>query len=210
MKIYWKRLLWSIFVLLYTMLFFYNCLRPYPNWTIAYIYTMSLIIWLTVEYYRKRLFFQSGIIPYQLYRWYFRALVALFFYSSFVIGLSTIIWWHRFKINLYPFIPIIGLVIFIFSIYIRERSKLLSNELSALSKFYLSIALLSISIALGYGSWFLLIYTLVIGLPLLFWGYNYEKRIVIEYQAFIQKKKVDKKKYNKLWKDFIAHKTKTS
>ncbi len=208
MKINLRRFAWIIFVFLYTLIFFYNCLNPYPVWGITYIYTMSIIAWLAFEYYNKRLFFQSGFIPYKLYRWYLRVPVALFFYSSFIIGLSTIIWWHRFKIHLFPFIQIAGILILLYSIYLRTRSFKTTIPESKISNFYLSVALFAVSLALGYGSWFLIIYTLVIGFPLIFWQYSDEKKIIKAYQVFIQNKKVDKKDYEKLWNDFIARRGK--
>ncbi|MEO0096443.1 MAG: hypothetical protein ABIL66_11215, partial [candidate division WOR-3 bacterium] len=111
MKINYKRLLWDIFILLYSALFFYNCLSPYENWFFSYLYTMFLVIWLCKEYYQKNLFFQPTYIPNEAHNYLLRGLFALFFYSSFVFGIITIVWWHRYKILNSPVLPIIGIIL---------------------------------------------------------------------------------------------------
>jgi len=208
MKINWKRLAWIIFIYLYTGLFFYNCLRPFDNWFVSYIYTLLLIIWLGIEYYQKRLFFQAGFIPFELYMWPLRALFALFFYSSFIIGISTIVWWHKNQIGLYPLIQIIGVAFLIYSIYLRWQ--ILSTkkfDISASSKFYLSVTLLLVSLALGYGSYFLIIYTIFIGFILVFLQYKFENSRLKDFERFVyntQKiSKIQPKDYEKLWLRFL-------
>jgi hypothetical protein len=211
MKINWKRLIWVFFVCIYSALFFFNCLKPFGNWLIPYIYTMVLIIWLAYEYYKRNIFFQSGSIPDALYFWLPRALFALFFYSSFVVGIATIIWWPKNQIGLYPFINIIGLGILGISIY--KRLTLFQTEKAdqnANRGFYLSVALLTVSLAFGYGSQFLLVYVFVIGLPLIYWNYAYEKRVLTHFAAYMQKQGVGGSKqvdYAKLWEKYLASKT---
>lgn len=136
---------------------------------------MVLVFWLCTEYYQRHLFFQSGLLF--RYHWAIRALFALFFYSSFIIGLSTTIWWQTNKIGLYPFINIIGIVLLGVSIYMRWKfyqQKTFTKENS--KNFYTTLYLLLISLALGYGSLFLIGYVIVIGFPLVFLQSVYEKR----------------------------------
>jgi hypothetical protein len=208
MHIHWKRLIWVIFICLYTSLFFYNFHSPYNNWFISYIYTMVFIVWLGVEYYERRLFFQSGFVPAVLYSWPLRTLFALFFYSSFVIGNATIVWWQKNQTGLYPFIQIIGLALLAVSIYLRRqffRKKIITD--ADITRFYLSVAVLICSIALGYGSVFLIVYVIVIGLPLIYLQRGFEIRQYKRFQNFaFSKQKIDKvgvKEYNNLWHRFI-------
>jgi hypothetical protein len=213
MKINWKRIAWIIFIYLYTGLFFYNCLRPFDNWFVSYIYTMLLIIWLGIEYYQKRLFFQSGFIPFELYMWPLRALFALFFYSSFIIGISTIVWWYKNQIGLYPLIQIIGVAILIYSIYLRWQILSAKKfDISASSKFYLSITVLIVSLALGYGSYFLVIYTILIGFILVFLQYKFENNRLKEFEKFVHDTqkitKINPEDYEKLWLRFLNKQSK--
>ncbi|MGD9379066.1 MAG: hypothetical protein PVI51_00710 [candidate division WOR-3 bacterium] len=211
MKFNWKRFAWVLFVCLYSALFFYNCLRPFGNWVMPYIYTMVLIIWLAYEYYQKNIFFQSGFIPDTVYFWLPRALFALFFYSALVIGIATIIWWPRNQIGLYPFINLVGLIILALSIYRRQvvsRKKTVNHNASR--DFYLSVALLIASLALGYGSLFLIGYVIVIGLPLIYWNHEHERRVLARFTEYIEQQGVTGSKqidYAKQWEQYLARKT---
>jgi hypothetical protein len=207
MKLSWKRLLWVLFVCLYSVLFFYNCLKPFGNWLLPYIYTMVLVIWLAYEYYRKNLFFQSGSIPDNLYFWLPRALFALFFYSSFVIGIATIIWWPANKIGLYPVINVIGLCILLASIYLRWKMSNRRNPArDSIRNFYLSIVLLIISLPLGYGSFFLIGYVIIIGLPLTYWNYMQEKRAVTGFEDYARThgEKMKPGDHAALWEKYLS------
>jgi hypothetical protein len=211
MKFNWKRFAWVLFVCLYSALFFYNCFKPFDNWVLPYVYTMVLIIWLAYEYYQKNIFFQSGFIPDALYHWLPRALFALFFYSALVIGIATIIWWPRNQIGLYPFINIVGLCILALSIYRRQtvsRTSKLNHNASR--DFYLSTILLIISLALGYGSLFLIGYVIIIGIPLTYWNYEHERRVLAHFTEYVEKQGVSGSKhidYAKLWEKYLARKT---
>ncbi|MEO0190056.1 MAG: hypothetical protein ABIL18_03650 [candidate division WOR-3 bacterium] len=168
MKINYKRLLWDIFILLYSALFFYNCLSPYENWFFSYLYTMFLVIWLCKEYYQKNLFFQPTYIPNEAHNYLLRGLFALFFYSSFVFGIITIVWWHRYKILNSPVLPIIGIILLCYGIYLREKNfRMVEKDRQTVLKFYISIGFIIFSMAFGYDSYFVLLYALLIGLPLI-------------------------------------------
>lgn len=177
MKINYKRLLWDIFILLYSALFFYNCLRPYENWFFSYLYTMVLIIWLCKEYYQKNLFFQPTYFPNESHNYLLRGLFALFFYSAFVFGIITIVWWHRYRIINSPILPIIGIILLCYGIYLRERSfRMDEKDSQTILKFYISIGFIIFSMAFGYDSYFVFIYALCIGLPLIILQMQYYTR----------------------------------
>lgn len=214
MKLNWKRLLWVLFVCLYAALFFYNCLKPFTNWLIPYIFTMILVVWLAYEYYNRNLFFQSGCIPDALYFWLPRALFALFFYSTLVIGIATIIWWQKNQIGLYPFVNIVGLALLLYSVYLRRRAlQAKAFDHVAIRTFYLSIALLIASLALGYGSIFLVMCVVVIGMPLAFWNYSIERNALNNFMVYAQKqvpggtKQID---YERLWAKYLDKRIKKS
>lgn len=214
MKINWKRLAWVIFVCLYAALFFFNCFRPFDNWLVAYVYTMILIIWLAYEYYKRHLFFQSGFVPDALYFWLARASIALFFYSALVIGIAAIIWWPKNQIGLYPIIQVLGLLVLGYSIYLRMRAfQTKRANQGAVRLFYLSVAALFASLAFGYGSILLVVYVTVIGLPLVYWNYEIEKRILAGFTTYVEKQStVDAKQrdYTKLWAKYIEKNVKKS
>lgn len=206
MRINWKRLIWIIFIYLYSGLFFYNFLSPYNNWHISYIYTMILIIWLGVEYYEKHLFFQSGLLRY--HHWLLRTLFALFFYSSFIIGLATIVWWPNNRIGFYPFIQIIGVALLIYSIILRRQvfvKKVITE--GNISDFYLSLFFLTVSIALAYGSIFLVPYVIIIGYSLILMQKRYEKQHFKYFEEFIHRTeksdKIKAKRYVGLWDKYM-------
>jgi hypothetical protein len=205
MKPIWKRLVWVLFICLYSALFFYNCFRPFNDWLVPYVFTLILVIWLSYEYYIKRLFFQSGLIPDALYIWPARALFALFFYSAFVIGIATVIWWPKNQIGLYPSINILGLVVLLVSVYLRQKALRVGNaDQNAVRRFYLSV-LLIISLPLGYGSLFLALYTTVIGLPLLYWNYEHERKVLGGFADYVRQQTPAGKEhdYAKLWDKYL-------
>ncbi|MEO0162825.1 MAG: hypothetical protein ABIL39_12220 [candidate division WOR-3 bacterium] len=182
MKLNFKRLAWDIFVLLYAGLFFYNCLRPYENWFFPYLYTMLLVLWLCKEYYQKNLFFQPTHFPNEAHNYLLRGLFALFFYSSFVFGIATIVWWQRYRIFKSPLLPLAGIFLLGLGIYQREKALHMNvKDKATVEKFYESLGLIIFSMALGYDSYFLLIYGLVIGVPLIILQMqHYIKRLQIK------------------------------
>lgn len=214
MKINWKRLAWVIFVCLYATLFFFNCFRPFENWLMAYLYTMILIVWLAYEYYNRHLFFQSGFVPDALYFWPARALIALFFYSALVIGIATVIWWPKNQIGLYPIINVFGLLLLGYSIHLRLKAfHTKRTNQAAVRLFYLSVAALFASLAFGYGSLFLLAYVIVIGLPIVYWSYDIERKILAGFTTYVEKQNnVDAKQrdYTKLWAKYAETQVKKS
>jgi cell division protein FtsL len=168
---------------------------------------MVLVIWLCLEYYEKHLFFQSGFAPLALYNWLLRSAFALFFYSSFIIGISTVVWWHKIQIPLYPIVHAIGFIMLIASIVMRRRTMSVKGATKkSISQFYMSVILLISSLALGYGSLFLVFYVLVIGCPLVLLLRNHEYKLLAAIEAFAQSNK--KKINDELWQLYIEKKTK--
>ncbi|MEO0185803.1 MAG: hypothetical protein ABIL22_03010 [candidate division WOR-3 bacterium] len=176
-QIYYKRLIWIVFILLYSGLFFYNCLSPYENWFFPYLYTLILILWLCKEYYQKNLFFQPNFVPAESHNYLLRGLFALFFYSSLVFGITTIVWWHQYRILNSPILSIIGILLLGYGVYQREQSlRTAQSHKQSISRFYFTTALVTLSMFLGYDSFFLLVYALVVGLPLIFLQAQYYKK----------------------------------
>ncbi len=213
MNINWKRFLWVIFIYIYLGLFFYNFLRPYNNWLVYYIYTMLLIVWLGTEYYQRQLFFQTGFVPIDLYSWPLRALFALFFYSSFIIGISTIAWWHKNQIGLYPFIQIIGIVLLISSVLLRRESTSEKRVTrTTITHFYWSIILLGSSLAFGYGSRFSVAFVIIIGIPLIILQKRFEHEELKNFETFVISRqntaKSEEKDYHNLWRQYVERQLK--
>lgn len=208
MKFNWKRSLWVVFIFLYASLFFYNFFRPFDNWFVSYLYTIILVLWLCVEYYEKHLFFQSGFLPMKQYPWYLRAMFALFFYSSFIIGCATLVWWQSNRIHLYPVLQILGVILLGYSIYMhRQAGRVDVPDQKSITKFYSSLYFLIVSLALGYSSWFLFAYIFFIGFPLIFWQQIHELKQFRKFTAYIHNnkkaKKIDQKNYVDLWETYI-------
>jgi len=210
----WKRLVWVAVITLYAGLFFYNCLSSFRFWPVTYLYTMFFIIWLDAEYFEKRLFLQSGFIPSEIYDHSFtllftRFLTALFFYSAFVLGIATAVWWPRFQLPAYPFSQVIGILLLAASIYFRHRflKSRLENPDDVI-RFFPSLALLVYSLAFGYASYLLLIYVTVVGLPLFYLQIMLERKTLRAYVDFAVSEsnagKITEKNCLPLWEKFIG------
>lgn len=188
MRINWPRFLWVLFIACYTSLFFFNFFKPFKDSFFVFIYTMLLVLWLCSEYYQRHNFFQSGLL-FDCH-WAVRAVFALFFYSSFIIGVATTVWWPSNKIGFYPFVNIAGIAIFAVSVYLRRKFYLQKDyQEESVAKFYHTLYIFLVSLALGYGSLFLLIYVVVVGFPLVFLQTVYEKRHYEKYASMISRAK---------------------
>src|SRR4030043_1151994 len=173
-KISWLRLLWLILLDCYCVIFFYNFLSPFSKWLMAYIMTITIVLWLSIEYYHRRLFFQTGFFKFNKPAILLRSLFGLYFYSLFVIGNGTPPWWPANRVKLYPYFEIIGIIIIIYAIVNRlmlDRRSRINADL--MKKFYSNLALLIIALAIGYGS-LIMIVSLVIGLPIILGQYLVE------------------------------------
>jgi hypothetical protein len=66
------------------------------------------------------------------------------------------------------------------------------------------------SLALGYGSLFLIGYVIVIGLPLIYWNHEHERRVLARFTEYIEQQGVTGSKqidYAKQWEQYLARKT---
>ena len=175
---------------------------------------MFFILWLDAEYFEKRLFLQSGFLPAEIFDHTFillfvRFISALFFYSAFILGIATAVWWPRFQIPLYPFSQAAGVVLLAGSIYLRYRflKSRLENP-GDIIRFFPSLVLLVYSLAFGYASYLLLVYVTVVGLPILFLQIVMERktlRAFVNY-AFPDQNagKIAEKNCLPLWEKFIG------
>ncbi len=193
-KIRWLRLTWLVLLDCYCAIFFFNFLSPYPHWQTSYIMTMIIVLWLSVEYYHKRLFFQTGFFKFNKTAILLRSLFGLYFYALFVIGNGTLSWWPANRVRLFPFFEIIGIIMLVYAIVNRlmiNRDSRITNEL--IKRFYANVALLIIAMAVGYGS-LIMIVSLIIGLPLVLGQYQVEIVQLNSAQSVVSddKKKSDK------------------
>jgi hypothetical protein len=210
----WKRLIWLVLITLYAGLFFYNCLSSFRFWPITYLYTMFFIIWLDSEYYEKRLFLQSGFLPAEIYDHsrtllFVRFISALFFYSAFILGVATVVWWPRFQISAYPFSQILGMILLVGSVYLRHRFlKRRLEKPEAILQFFPSLVLLLYSMVFGYASLLLLVYVTLVGLPVFFLQIVLERNALRSFVHFAISEqnagKITEKNYLPLWEKFIG------
>lgn len=206
-KVHIWRLLWVIFIFVYCVVFFHNMFRPQHNWHLIYIYTLLLIAWFCLEYYERHLFFQTGLLSH--FSWLLRTAFALFFYSSFIIGIATVVWWHGNSIGLYPYTQIIGIGCLIYAVVVRRqiyRRTVIKKKF--ISRFYTSLFFLTLSVALAYGSLFLLFYVVFIGLPLIVFMRKYEIAGFAAFLDYVQKTgktdKITAKNYHDLWAQYLS------
>jgi hypothetical protein len=175
---------------------------------------MFFVLWLDAEYFEKRLFLQSGYLPAEVFDHSFPMLVtrfisALFFYSAFVLGIATAVWWPRFQIPLYPFIQAAGVVLLAGSIYLRYRFlKTRLENPDDILRFFPSLILLIYSLAFGYASYLLLVYVTVVGLPILYLQIVLERNMLRAFVNFASAEqnagKMTEKNYLPLWEKFIG------
>ncbi len=209
----WKRVVWLVFITLYAGLFFYNCFRPSRSSFAIYLYTMLLVLWLDAEYFQRHLFFQSGMLPVEIYDraarlFLVRSGLALCFYSSFILGISTIVWWPRFQIGLYPFTAMVAIVLLAASAFLRLRfHRDPPADPAGVVEFHHGVSLLLLSIALGYDSYLVLILVAVIGLPLVYLQAAMERKTLSEFLQFAfaagNREPSDRAEYCSRWERFI-------
>ena len=212
MKIRWGRLAWVIFACLYLGVFFWNFFHNFSLRFIPTAYLYILILWLSFEFYFRQPFFQSGRLitedpktkeKYDYLHFLPRYLFALYFYSCLAWGIADFVWLRKGQIMfLGPFLNIVGIIILILSVLIRLQSdRLMFNRRHKIIKDWLygsvrhpaysAAALLTISISFAFSSYFTLIYSLVIGLPLIYFEARLEdvflaKKNGQDYQTYIK------------------------
>jgi len=170
------RLIWTLFVTWYFINFsrnFFSSLVP-DAIQIPTIFFIILVLWMALEYYFGSPVLQSGIVinlpP-------VKHLFALFFYANAIFCIADFSRLHFTQISfLYPYINIIGLVLFTIGVLLRyftliELLRLPANKLPKSGIFqtcrhprYLATIIQIISIPLVFSSYLGLILSLTIGL----------------------------------------------
>ncbi len=113
------RLIWSVLVSLYFLVFFTSFFSDAvpDRMVVPIIFAYLFVLWLAVEYYFGSPFFQSGVVePSPLWRGVF----AFFVYPYIGYVVADFIWWRltQFPITHYIF-GVLGLLIFGLGVYIR-------------------------------------------------------------------------------------------
>ncbi len=186
---------WVVFVCLYLGVFFWNFFIELPNRLIPTIYIYILIIWLSIEFYMRQPFFQSGRLiteepktkeRYDQMNFSLRTLFAIFFYSCIALGVADFVWWKKWQMSgLVPYINVIGIIVLLVSVFIRLRADLIiqrqGNKIIKDSLYgrmrhpaYFAALLLVLSISLALSSLLALVYACVVGLPIIYLEANFE------------------------------------
>lgn len=197
MKIRLGRLAWSIFVVLYLGLFFWNFFITIPNRWVPTLYLYILVGWLSLEFYFRQSFFQSGRLitedpetkdRYHQMNFVLRSGFALFFYSCLALGIADYVWLRKGQVAvLAPWVNIVGMLLLSVSVLIRvsadlsmfkRRHKIIRDGLYATVRHpaYFATLLLIISIPFAFSSFLTLLYAVVVGLPLVYLEASFEDR----------------------------------
>jgi len=177
-KIKWKRLIWTLLVSMYFIVFFRNMFRDAlgGNHLLAVVFSTAFTIWMAFEYYFGSPFFQSGIVePPRLWK----GLFALFFYPFLGYCAADYTWTHTTQLSaLSPYLNMAGIVVFLVGGYLRlstlntamhaPAGRLLRKGLFQTVRHprYLATLVQVIAIPLVFSSWLGLLLALVIGIPL--------------------------------------------
>lgn len=189
MKVSWARLGWVVFVCLYLGVFFWNFFLRFPSRFVPTLYLYILVIWLSAEFYLRQPFFQSGRLivedskkqeKYDYLSFPLRSIFALFFYSCMALGVADFVWFKRCQINvLSPIINIVGIVILFVSVLVRlqadrlmlkRKYRIIRDGLYSTVRHpsYFATLLLVLSISFAFSSFLTLIYTVLVGLPVIY------------------------------------------
>jgi len=180
------RFIWTLFVTWYFINFsrnFFNSLTPDMS-KIPALFFLFLVLWLAIEYYFGSPFLQSGIVsPPSLARIIF----AIFFYGNLVYCIADYSYYHWSQLTL-PFINIIGIIIFSIGILLRyytlyELLRLNPHKFPKSGIFnacrhprYVATALQTISIPLFFSSYLGFLFSVFIGLPIIYFEIKDEER----------------------------------
>jgi protein-S-isoprenylcysteine O-methyltransferase Ste14 len=178
-SIKWKRLIWTVLVSIYFIIFFRNMFRDAlaDNSLLALVFSTAFVLWMAFEYYFGSPFFQSGMVePPQLWKGIF----ALFFYPFLGYCAADYTWTHTTQLGfLSPYINVLGIALFVFGGYLRMATlytamhapagRLLRRGLfqSVRHPRYLATLVQIVAIPLVFSSWLGLVLALVLGLPLI-------------------------------------------
>ncbi|MEO0091360.1 MAG: methyltransferase [candidate division WOR-3 bacterium] len=169
------RFLWTVFVSWYFINFsrnFFNSLTPTKS-QIPIIFFIILVLWMAIEYYFGSPFFQSGLVEIGSKR---RSVFSLFFYSITIYSIAdySSLNWTQLNI-LYPYINILGLILFISGVLLRfwtllilirtPVQKLMSKKSFQICRHprYLATLIQTISIPLVFSTYMGFILAVVVG-----------------------------------------------
>lgn len=175
----WKRLIWTVLVVLYFVNFFRNFFAdalPGNSW-LALTFFIAFTLWMAIEYYFGSPFFQSGAVhPPVLWK----SLFALYYYPLAGYCVADYIWLKWTQLGfLSPVLNILGVLVFLAGTAIRldtlrhalraPANKLIRSGLYRVVRQprYLGTLLQLIALPLAFSSWLGLVLALVPGLPLI-------------------------------------------
>jgi protein-S-isoprenylcysteine O-methyltransferase Ste14 len=210
-KLNWGRLIWTLLLCWYFINFANNFLNSLnaEKAQIPFVFFNLLIIWMGIEYYFGSPYFQSGtvILPGIL-----KILFAIFFYSVTVYSIADYVTLNMTQLKaLYPYVNIIGLVLFALGIIIRIwtlfelifffnnshtanifRYFNMGNLKIARHPRYLGTLLQTIAIPMLFSSYLGFILTVLIGPYLICLEIETEEKLILQKQAFLSKNKNQK------------------
>lgn len=197
------RLIWTLFVTWYFINFsrnFFSSFSP-EKAEIPTVFFFILVLWMAVEYYFGSPFFQSGIVQSSSTE---KTIFAIFFYANAIYCIAdySALNWTEFSL-LYPYLNIIGIIIFTIGVLLRyftlfELLRLPALKLPKSGIFQvcrhprdLATILQTISIPLICTSYLGLVFALVIGLFIIYKEMQAEERILTKNfkEEFIQYQK---------------------
>lgn len=179
------RFLWTVFVSWYFINFsrnFFNSLTPTKS-QIPIIFFGILVLWMAVEYYFSAPFFQSGIVEINSKT---RNIFSLFFYSLAVYSIADFSSLNWTQLNIfYPYINILGLVLFICGSLLRlwtlsillttPAQKLINKRVFQICRHprYLATLIQTVSLPLIFSTYLGFIWASVVGILII----NYEIKV---------------------------------
>jgi protein-S-isoprenylcysteine O-methyltransferase Ste14 len=205
-RIRFGRLVWTILVVFYFIVFFSNFLADAlpTGRLLANLFAVLFVVWLGIEYYFGAPFFQSGIVEHSSF---WRGVFAFFVYPFIGYCAADLIWWHWTQLPLpAPFAGVLGLLVFGVGTLVRlevlfgllgiiqvkvqgkeERvtipeKKLVGLRLLRLTRHPRDLGTIVqlLGIALVFNSWGGVVLALALGLPLILAQVRHDDRLMRE------------------------------
>ncbi len=186
------RFLWTVFVFWYFIIFsrnFFSSINPDRS-PIPVAFFMILVLWMAIEYYFSSPLFQSGIVKPAFLE---RSLFSIYFYATTIYCIADFVSLRWTQINFaYPYLNIIGIIIFTIAVLIRfftliELLRLPAQKLPKSGIFqvcrhprYWATILQTIAIPLVFSSYVVIILAVTIGLYLIFREMRAEEKILLK------------------------------
>lgn len=186
------RFIWTVFVAWYFINFsrnFFSSLVP-DQAKLPIIFFLILVLWMSIEYYFGSPFYQTGIVAIPVLE---RIFFSIFFYANAIYCIADYSRLHWTQLTfLYPYLNIIGLVLFTIGVLLRyytlfELLKLPTTKFPRSGLFnvcrhprYLATIIQVIAIPMVFNSFLGLIIGLTIGLFLIYREMRAEEKILTE------------------------------